>query len=143
MRRTENAYYQTRANAYGIPLDNRHQFQKSDWFSWMGALAFDDAAQQNAIIDWLYQFADTSPDRQPFSDFYDTTSNTLPGGFIARFVMGGTWAIPILNAAARGMWPQVDFLVGDNIRVEGEEEVRRPVAEEKLWPRFPWEVTRE
>ena len=113
VRQVENAYYQTRANRYGIPLDNRHVFQKSDWFSWMGALAFDDRdGQQASIIGWLYEFADTSPDRQPFSDFYDTTTSTLPGGFIARFVMGGLWSIPILNAAAEGVWPAVDFLAG-------------------------------
>ena len=120
VRQTENAFYQSQANAYGIPLDNRHTFQKSDWFSWMGALAFDNPQQQSAIIDFLYQFANTSPDRQPFSDFYDTTTNRLPGGFIARFVMGGLYSIPILNAAAKGEWPAIDFLSGDNIRAIGQ-----------------------
>ena len=104
VRITESAYYQSQANQYGIPLDNRHSYQKSDWFSWMGALAFDNSDWQSAIIDFLYQFAHTSPDRQPFADLYDTETNRLPGGFIARFVMGGLWSIPILNAAARGEW---------------------------------------
>ena len=104
VRVTESAYYQSKANKFGIPLDNRHSYQKSDWFSWMAALAFDQPQWQSNIIDFLYQFANTSPDRQPFSDLYDTTTNTLPGGFIARFVIGGLWSIPILNAAARGEW---------------------------------------
>ena len=128
VRTTENAYYQTQANKYGIPLDNRHSYQKSDWFSWMGALAFDNAAQQNAIIDFLYNFADTSPDRQPFSDLYDTTNLRLPGGFIARFVMGGLYSIPILNAAGKGEWPAIDFLSGDNIRA-AEQMAAAPKAE--------------
>ena len=104
VRLDESAYYQTQANQFGIPLDNRHSYMKSDWFSWMGALAFDQPQWQSNIIDFLYQFANTSPGRQPFSDLFDTTTNTLPGGFIARFVMGGLWSIPILNAAARGEW---------------------------------------
>jgi len=64
----------------------------------MGALAFDNKKQQEIIIHYLYQFAHTSPQRQPFSDLFDTTTNLLPGGFIARFVMGGLYAIPMLNA---------------------------------------------
>ena len=104
VRLDEGAYYQSQANTFGIPLDNRHSYQKSDWFSWMGALAFDKPDWQSAIIDYLYQFAHTSPDRQPFADLFDTQTNRLPGGFIARFVMGGLWSIPILNAAARGEW---------------------------------------
>ena len=104
VRTDEGAYYQSQANTFGIPLDNRHSYQKSDWFSWMGSLAFDNADWQNTIIHFLYQFAHTSPDRQPFADLYDTQTNRLPGGFIARFVMGGLWSIPILNAAAMGEW---------------------------------------
>ena len=95
VRRTENAFYQTQANAYGIPLDNRNLFAKTDWLSWIAALAFDNATQQERIIDFIYQFAATSPDRQPFSDLYDTTTNRYNGVFIARFVMGALWALPL------------------------------------------------
>lgn len=100
VRVTENAFYQSQAHKYGIPLDNRGAQQKADWFSWMGALAFDNKSQQNTIIDFLYEFAHTSASREPFSDLYDTDTMNLHGGFIARFVLGGLYSIPLLNAAA-------------------------------------------
>ena len=102
VRVTENAYYQTKAEKYGIPLDNRHLYQKSDWFSWMGALAFDNATQQTTIIDYLYAFAHTSPSREPFTDLFDVTNNqAASGGFIARAVMGGLYSIVLTNAQAQ------------------------------------------
>jgi len=97
VRITENAFYQAQANQYGIPMDNRHNYVKSDWFSWVGALAANNKTQQNIIIDFLYNFANTSPDRHPFTDLFDTTTNRYNGGFVARFVMGGLYSIPIVN----------------------------------------------
>ena len=102
VRVTENAYYQTQAAKYGIPLDNRHSYQKSDWFSWMGALAFDNATQQSTIIDYLYDFANTSPSRAPFTDLFDVTNNEALGeAFTARAVMGGLYSMVLTNARMR------------------------------------------
>ena len=99
VRVTENAYYQTQAARYGIPLDNRHSYQKSDWFSWMAALAFDNATQQARIVDFLYDFANTSPSRLPFSDLFDVTNNQATGtAFSARAVMGGLYSVALTNA---------------------------------------------
>ena len=124
----EGAYYQSQANQYGIPLDNRHSYQKSDWFSWMGALAFDKPQWQGAIIDFLYNFANTSPDREPFSDLFDTVTNTLPGGFIARFVMGGLWSIPILNAVNKGDWNNGQTLLQQHSMSKGSSQSRPAVV---------------
>ena len=104
VRLAEGAYYQTQADTFGFPLDNRHSYQKSDWFSWAGALAFDRPDWQRAVIGHLYDFANSSPDRQPFADLFDTHTGRLPGGFIARFVMGGLWSIPLLNAVNNAGW---------------------------------------
>ena len=99
VRVTENAYYQTQAAEYGIPLDNRHSYQKSDWFSWAGAMAFDNAQQQSAIIEFLFDFANTSPSRFPFTDLFDVTTNEALGeAFTARAVMGGLYAVALTNA---------------------------------------------
>ena len=99
VRVTENAYYQTQAAKYGIPLDNRHSYQKSDWFSWMGALAFDNSTQQSTIIDFLFDFANTSPSRAPFTDLFDVSTNEVTGDFfIARAVMGGLYSMVLTNA---------------------------------------------
>ena len=101
VRVTETTYYQTKKKWYGIPLDNRHIYAKSDWFSWLGALSFDNTTQQNHMKHALYQFAHTSPSRVPFTDYFDTTANLAGSdGFIARAVMGGLYSIPILNAVA-------------------------------------------
>jgi len=103
VRITENAFYQSQARKYGIPLDNRNSEQKVDWLSWMGALAFDNKEQQTVITDFIYNLAHTSSAREPLTDLYNVDNMDLHGGFIARFVLGGLYAIPILNAQARNI----------------------------------------
>merc|ERR1711916_278769 len=63
----EEAYYQTKMNKYGIPLDVRADFTKGDWQSWVAAMS-DNEDDVQAIFDALYRFADESPNREPLSD---------------------------------------------------------------------------
>ena len=76
----ENNYYYTQLNKYGIPLDNRHVYAKSDWYSWLGALAFDNTTLQESVINHLYDFANTSPSRQPFTDLFDNNTEYCSNG---------------------------------------------------------------
>jgi Domain of unknown function (DUF4965)/Domain of unknown function (DUF1793)/Domain of unknown function (DUF5127) len=87
----EAAWYAQQEQPYGIPLDIRHTYTKADWEMWTAASTDDLALRQN-IVDALYDFVNTSPSRVPFTDWYDTISDTQTG-FQARPVIGGIYSI--------------------------------------------------
>ena len=87
----EAAWYAQQEQPYGIPLDIRHTYTKADWEMWTAASTDDLGLRQN-IVDALYDFANTSPSRVPFTDWYDTISDTQ-NGFQARPVIGGIYSI--------------------------------------------------
>ena len=81
--------YRQVAGPYGVPLDCRKTYTKSDWLVWCGALTgkTEDLA---FLCDGIYRFLDETPDRVAFSDWYMTDSG-LFRGFIARSVVGGVY----------------------------------------------------
>ncbi|GCF07121.1 glutaminase domain-containing protein [Dictyobacter arantiisoli] len=87
----EANWYLQKKNQYGIPLDTRHTYTKSDWELWTAA-STDNIQLRQFLIDALYSFANTSPSRVPFTDWYDTISNTQ-NGFQARPVVGGLFSL--------------------------------------------------
>lgn len=78
-------------NAYGMPLDNRRTYTKSDWILWAASLAKDknDAAKLVAPIE---KFLCDTPNRVPFSDWYDT-QDSRQSGFQNRTVQGGLFML--------------------------------------------------
>eukprot|EP00401_Gymnodinium_catenatum_P037391 CAMPEP_0117518306 /NCGR_PEP_ID=MMETSP0784-20121206/32063_1 /TAXON_ID=39447 /ORGANISM="" /LENGTH=705 /DNA_ID=CAMNT_0005314221 /DNA_START=1 /DNA_END=2118 /DNA_ORIENTATION=- len=86
----EEKYYHTKMEVCGVALDNRHQYTKSDWSLWSASLATSQS-QFNAIVDGVFNFANTTPSRVPLSDWYDVTTCTAKG-FRARPVQGGLYA---------------------------------------------------
>lgn len=83
----EVAYYLTKQNPYGLPLDNRKTYTKGDWIVWTATLA-GDTETFGQFIDLLHRFVSETPDRVPMSDWYETT-NAKKVGFQARSVVGG------------------------------------------------------
>ncbi|MCW5977428.1 MAG: DUF4965 domain-containing protein [Bryobacteraceae bacterium] len=85
----EIAFYKTKMNPYGLPLDNRERYTKLDWIVWTATLAQHDA-DFKAMIAPAYRFAHETPDRVPLSDWY-WTHDGRRRGFQARSVVGGVF----------------------------------------------------
>ncbi len=86
-------YYKKQINEYGVPLDCRKSYTKSDWQMWTTCLS-DDEEYRNMIIDAMWKMICDMPQRAPFSDWYDTISaDTMH--FHARTVQGGLF-LPML-----------------------------------------------
>jgi hypothetical protein len=83
----EIAYYLTKQNIYGLPLDNRKAYTKSDWIIWTATLSNDLETFQQFITP-LYKFMNEATVRVPMPDWY-WTDKPEQQGFRARAVVGG------------------------------------------------------
>ncbi len=84
-------------NEYGMPLDSRADYTKSDWIVWTASMASSDEVFADYIAP-LWKFYDESVSRVPMSDWYDTVSGrwvsfrhrTVQGGLFMRVLMNKT-----------------------------------------------------
>ncbi len=88
-------FYLSKLNEYGVPLDNRKEYTKSDWLVWAAGLS-DDKSKQGKLIASLDKYLRTSYERIPFADWYETKS-TLHHEFLARSVQGGCFMLLLKN----------------------------------------------
>lgn len=84
---SEMASYRRRMQPYGIPLDNRSNYTKSDWLVWTATMASTTEEFQE-IIHPLWQAYHHSPSRVPSTDWYSTVTS-MQCGFQNRTVQGG------------------------------------------------------
>ncbi|MBE6716772.1 MAG: DUF4965 domain-containing protein [Ruminococcaceae bacterium] len=74
-------------NAYGMPLDNRKTYTKSDWLLWTACLA-PSKKEFEEFISPMWNCFNVTPSRVPMTDWYDTITS-LVVGFRHRSVQGG------------------------------------------------------
>jgi len=96
-RETEVDTYIAKNNTYGVPLDSRSTYTKSDWILWTTVLT-DNIEKRKALIAPVAKFLRETTTRYPFTDWYYTDSGLirgsinrygLHGGFKNRTVQGG------------------------------------------------------
>ncbi|KAL4806398.1 hypothetical protein BDV18DRAFT_152350 [Aspergillus unguis] len=62
-----NKFYQSVRADYGVPLDNRQDWAKSDWNMWLAG-TFDDSTTRSQFVDDLWAFMSNGKHNWPFSD---------------------------------------------------------------------------
>ena len=85
----EIKYYLTKQNKYGLPLDIRRDYTKSDWIMWTAGMASDKDTFIK-FVDPLWDYMNETESRVPTSDWYETKTGIMVG-FKARSVIGGHW----------------------------------------------------
>jgi hypothetical protein len=95
------AFYRTKTNRLGLPLQTPHRYGKTDWQMWLAAWLGRYPISQE-LIERVYRYANTTETRVPFCDLYDTVTGAqifgAAQGFRARPVQGGIFAPLALHA---------------------------------------------
>jgi hypothetical protein len=102
--KAEVAYYTTKLQPYGLPLDNRRTYTKLDWEIWTATLA-DTRADFDAFVGPIYRWMNETKSRVPLTDWYDTVSGAQEG-FQARSVVGGVFIKMLADPAVTRKWQQ-------------------------------------
>ena len=87
VRQKEIAYYLCKMNIYGLPLDSRETYTKTDWIVWTATMA-DSEKDFQSFVAPVHKFMNETVDRVPMSDWVFTDKPNYRG-FKARSVVGG------------------------------------------------------
>ena len=101
----QSKYYPTVSQVFGIPLDSRHSYTKSDESMWTAATCAPETRRLfvNALGYWLNETTTS----MAFTDLYDTIDmggypvSPNPVTFIARPVVGGHFSLLALERKGR------------------------------------------
>lgn len=91
---TEIADNMKHFNEYGMPLDSRADYTKSDWLVWTASMASSDKVFEEYVAP-LWKAYNESSSRVPMTDWYDTVSGkwvsfrhrTVQGGLFIKMLM--------------------------------------------------------
>jgi hypothetical protein len=94
----QSDWYPVVSQVYGVPLDNRHHYTKSDWQIWTAATCHASTRRLfvNSIAYWLNETTTSGP----FGDLYECTGRggyPPEAAFKARPVVGGHYAFLALG----------------------------------------------
>lgn len=88
----QSTWYASSLQTYGLPLDSRHLYAKSDWEMFAAAVAGEEVRRE--IIERVARWVNETGAGRPFVDLYETEEGGFPGDvrFYARPVVGGHFA---------------------------------------------------
>jgi hypothetical protein len=98
----QSQWYSVVMQRYGLPLDSRHLYTKSDWEFEAAAVA--QPAVRKDILDRVSRWLNETSTDRPFTDLYDTEgTGGFPGPtFMARPVVGAHFSFLALERACGG-----------------------------------------
>ena len=100
--RRETNYYLTKLQAFGLPLDSRKLYTKTDWTIWIASLRLN-TVYFHELVNLVYKFLNDTPSRVPMADFY-WTQNGYEAGMFARSVVGGVFMTMLTNKEIWNQW---------------------------------------
>jgi hypothetical protein len=100
--KNQSAFYHVAMQKYGLPLDSRHLYTKSDWEFEAAAVA--EPAVRKEILDRVSRWINETSTDRPLTDLYNTEGDGgFPGpNFFARPVVGGHFSFLALERACGG-----------------------------------------
>jgi hypothetical protein len=103
---SEMAFYKTKLNQFGLPLDSRRDYTKLDWTIWTATLT-GKRADFDAIIAPVYDWVNATPARVPMTDWYETKT-AKQSGFQARSAIGGVFLPLLTDSSVWNKWTGLD-----------------------------------
>ena len=103
------AWYPKVSQVFGVPLDSRHDYTKSDWEMWAAATC--PPSTRRLFVDSIAYWLNNTEANVPFADLFNTIGNgsypTDPDTvlFEARPVQGGTYSLIALITEKLGLAP--------------------------------------
>ncbi|MFB5761283.1 glutaminase family protein [Paenibacillus medicaginis] len=92
----ELQYYRNKQNRFGLPLDSRDTYTKSDWLVWCASMS-STQEEFESLITPLWDFMNQTIARVPLTDWYDTIT-TEQKNFQNRSVVGGFFIYLLISS---------------------------------------------
>ena len=107
----QSVWYHNVRQKYGVPLDSRHLYTKTDWEFFATAVA--SKAVRSEVLESVAKWVNETNTNLPFTDLHDTEGKGGFAGpaFFARPVVGGHFAFLALERSCGGRAMQgLDYL---------------------------------